>query len=286
MSQEELATLRAEVDRIDGTIVDLLVERLAVVRRIALVKGDSGNGRVAIRPAREAVILRRLAERADGGFPKAPLIRMWRELLAATTRAQAPLNVLAHVPEEMPELWDLARDHFGSLTALARAQSASEAVRAVADGKAQVAVLPLPGDADRWWLGLVDDDPSSGPRIVARLPFAGGAHHPAEVGAVVLARLDQEPSGDDLTLLAIEAEAELSRAKLKDALEAAGLEPRWLAAVRPGEGAAAIHLIEIQGFVGDRDPALANALQPLRRLILRVTPLGGYARPFTAAELA
>ncbi|HET6467759.1 MAG TPA: chorismate mutase [Geminicoccaceae bacterium] len=284
MAGTELSELRVEVDLIDRAIVDLLVERLAVVRRIKAIKG--GDGRPAIRPAREAVILRTLVAQAGEGFPKAPLVRIWRELLAATTRAQGPFTVAAYIPAGMPELWDVTRDHFGSLTPIARADSSTQALRAVADGRAQVAVLPLPDEQDLWWQGLLAADDEARPRIVARLPFANAGQYPAAVGAVVLARLDQEPTGDDLTLLAIEAEGELSRSRLKDALDAQGLAPRWLAAVRAGDGRAAVHLLEVPGFVTEPDPHLVRALEPLRRLVLRVQPVGGYARPFSGAELA
>ena len=66
-----LDNLRAEIDKIDQQILDLLIERSAVVRLIGDVKGDRLDGRSALRPAREAQILRRLAERACGRFPTA-----------------------------------------------------------------------------------------------------------------------------------------------------------------------------------------------------------------------
>ena len=115
---QELEELRREVDRIDRAMVELLAERLRVVREIARIKQTAAAGRPAIRPG------------PRGGDPAPPgragrrpasrpatLVRMWRELLAATTRAQAPLAIAACVPPDRPELWDLARDHFGSAVA-------------------------------------------------------------------------------------------------------------------------------------------------------------------------
>jgi chorismate mutase/prephenate dehydratase len=282
----ELLELRGEVDRIDAALVDLLVERLAVVRRIAAIKDDRRDGRLAIRPAREAVILRALVARAGSGFPKAPLVRMWRELFAATTRVQVPLTGAVYVPKGVPELWDIARDHFGSLTPMIRAESSSQAIRAVDDGAAQVAVLPLPDERDLWWQGLLSPGGLDRPRLAARLPFADAGQYPAEIGALVLAKVEPEPSGDDLTLLAIEAEAELSRVRLREAFQAAGLEGRWLTAAQVGDGGAAIHLVEVPGFVREPDPRLARALEPIRRLVLRTVPAGGYARPLSETELA
>ena len=80
-----LNDLRAEVDRIDQAILALLIERTDVVREIGKVKADHLNARLAARPAREAVIMRRLVAQAGDRFPRPVLVRMWREMLGATT---------------------------------------------------------------------------------------------------------------------------------------------------------------------------------------------------------
>ena len=296
----DLESLRREVDRIDSAVVDLLAERLGVVAEIATAKqgqtpgGGQAAGGLAMRPAREAAILRRLTSRADGRFPKATLVRMWRELLAATTQAQSPFAVCVHVPVHQPELWDVARDHFGSGTPLRRADSPGHALRQLGTAGVQIAVLPLPAEADRWWPALMDGPaatglPASGssPRVVARLPFAGVAAYPDDVGGLVLATLPQEASGDDVTLVAIEADGTLSRGRLRELL--APFDPRWLACHdddRAGAGSAVRHLVELAGFLDAGDGRLDEALAPARDRLLRVVPLGCYPRPLTTAELA
>ena len=160
-----------------------------------------------MRPAREAEILRRLAALA-GGRSRAPvLVRMWRELIAATTRLQTPLSVAVFT--DAPQgfhIWDLARDHFGSVTPMVRVDSGRQALRSVSDGSATVAVLPLPNDEDPWWLALIADHHDR-MRVFARLPFvADGGGEGDEPSALALGPLELEPSGDDLALLAIEAE--------------------------------------------------------------------------------
>ncbi|HEX8373631.1 MAG TPA: chorismate mutase [Geminicoccaceae bacterium] len=284
----DLDGLRREVDRIDAGLVDLLGERLRVVAGIAAVKrrtaaGDGGGG-LALRPAREAAILRRLVARADGRFPKATLVRMWRELLGATTQAQSPFAVCVHVPAHQPELWDVARDHFGSGTPLRRADSPGHALRQLASGSVQIAVLPLPAETDRWWPGLMNGPPAAGARVVARLPFADVAAYPDDVGGLAIATLPQEACGDDVTLVAIEADGTLSRGRLRELL--APLEPRWLACHDDGAAAVVRHLVELAGFLDVGDSRLGSALAPVRDRLLRVVPLGCYPRPLTTAELA
>ena len=153
---QELDELRGDVDRIDRSMVELLAERLRVVREIARIKRSAAAGQPAIRPGREAVILRRLVEQAGDRFPTGTLVRMWRELLAATTRVQAPLAIAACVPPELPELWDLARDHFGATVPIRRTASWTVGLALVADGEADLVVLPLPGEGQAWWVSLLD----------------------------------------------------------------------------------------------------------------------------------
>ncbi|TAN57065.1 MAG: chorismate mutase, partial [Magnetospirillum sp.] len=89
MSQDSatLDQLRREIDRIDDTIHDLLMQRSAVVESIAAAKPA---GRVTLRPGREAAILRRLLGRHRGPFPKMALVRIWREIMGALVALQGP----------------------------------------------------------------------------------------------------------------------------------------------------------------------------------------------------
>ena len=280
---QELKELRREVDRIDRTMVELLVDRLRVVRDIARIKQTAVAGRPAIRPGREAVILRRVVEQAGGRFPAGTLVRMWRELLAATTRAQGPLAIAACVPPDRAELWDLARDHFGAAAPIQRTVSWSHALRLVADGDADLAVLPLPGEGEPWWASLLDT--SVQPlRVVARLPFGPPGPQLEGSGAMVVGAIDPEPSGADLSLFALETSAEVGRARLLDHLAAPELAPRVLATLRPAAGDTALHLIELDGFVTAGDLPLAHALAHARQLVLRSMWLGGYARPLAVGD--
>ena len=63
-----LAELRAEVDRLDDALHDLLMQRAEVVTRIAAL-GAQGK-KIAFRPGREAEIVRRLLARHQGSLPR------------------------------------------------------------------------------------------------------------------------------------------------------------------------------------------------------------------------
>jgi hypothetical protein len=204
---------------------------------------------------------------------------MWRELIAELTRLQAPLSVAVFAPDDrVLQVWDLARDHFGSATAMVQVDRPLQALRALADGSATVAVLPLPNDDESWWVALMSDHDLR-LRVFARLPFVSS--HAEEARAFALGQLEIEPSGDDLALLAIEAEPGLSRGRLRELLMGIDLHPAWAAAWRPDPPAPALHLVEVEAFVTEGDERLAELQNTARGEILRVVPVGGYARPLS-----
>src|SRR5690349_23776132 len=152
----DLETLRRRIDEIDDRLQDLLIERVSIVARVADSKQRSG-GVAPHQPAREAEILRRLVARNNGAMQAASLVRIWRELPAATTRMQGPVSVAVYVPPAGPGFWDIARDHYGSHTPLLTFGSTLQVIRAVAEGRATVGVLPMPQEeeTDPWWRHLL-----------------------------------------------------------------------------------------------------------------------------------
>jgi len=279
-----LDDLRREIDEIDDEMHDLLMRRTKVVDAIGALK--KSDGVPAIRPGREAKILRRLMARHDSKFPRALVVRIWREILSGTTRLQVDFAVAVHVPETAPGLWDLARDHYGSFTPMTAFGTASQVLRAVTEGGASVGVLPLPqeGDADPWWPHLVSVDAQT-PRVIARLPFGlPGNARAGGLDALAIGRGAPEPTGADRSLLVIDTNREISRTRLFSVLKAGGLEPHFLAAVASPPGTVA-NLIELAGLVSSEDAALEKALVPLGAAVDRVSFLGSYARPLTAEEM-
>jgi chorismate mutase / prephenate dehydratase len=283
-SVSDLELLRRRIDEIDDRLQDLLIERAEIVASVGAHK--RGRGALAAhQPWREAEIIRRLVRRGKGAFPTATLVRMWRELLAATVRMQSTFTVAVYAPPQAPGYWDLARDHYGSHTPMAAYRSLGEVLRAVSEGRASVGVLPMPeeGEADSWWPHLIASG-TGGPHVIARLPFAGRGNARGDGGdALVIGRGAAEASGEDRSLIAIETQAELSRARLIAALANAGLAVTLFIA---DEGAdTASNLVEIDDFVTSGDRRLDAALAPLGDKILRVALLGAYARPFAAQRL-
>jgi chorismate mutase/prephenate dehydratase len=268
-----LPALRAELDRIDNTIHDLLMQRAGVVEYVA----RSGKP-AAFRPGREASMLRRLLARHTGPLPPVTLVRMWREMLAGTTAMQGGFSMAVGDAAPNTPLVHLAREHFGALTPLRLYGSAGQALAEIRHGHASVAVLPFPSEQENWWTSLLSHDPRL--HVVALLPFwKPRSEGLADVRALVVAATPPDASGEDRSFLGLECDSDVSRTRLSSELAGAGLKPEMLVLLRPNDGSVAYALAEVDGYLMDDDARLANLGSVLRRPVV----LGSYAEPVGGA---
>jgi chorismate mutase len=186
-AESDIAGLRAEIDALDDQLHDTLMRRAEVVARLAASRAK-GMG-PALRPGREAAILRRLLARHAGPLPRGALVRLWRELLAAMTAMQSPLPVAACLPEAGV---GILRAHLGLSVPVVRFAT-PEAAIAEGVGTAALVALPL----GRWWRTL---DPTR-LQVVALLPF----HGRADETVFLLSPAPPDPSGEDRSLIRLPA---------------------------------------------------------------------------------
>jgi 3-deoxy-7-phosphoheptulonate synthase len=143
VTQEQLqglAALRAELDRIDDEILDLIERRLAASSEIAERKDQEGDRHIKIRPRRQAEILRRLKERSKNARPEL-VDEVWREIMGHSLQSQAKTDIII-APSDNSELLEArVRAHFGSAPAIKWASSEAHAIRLALESEA-IAVLP------------------------------------------------------------------------------------------------------------------------------------------------
>ncbi|MEK9662298.1 MAG: chorismate mutase [Alphaproteobacteria bacterium] len=272
-----LDALRREIDEIDDTMHDLLIRRAEIVRRIGALKG--ADNPVIYRPEREAQLLRRLIARHRGELPVITIVRVWREILTASTRLQGDFSLAVWRSEDDMATWQLARSHFGGDVPAVAFNTYSQVINAVTRGEAAIGLLPVPqqDDATPWWPTLLGEDV---PRVISRLPFLddNGAGNATSAGAFVLARAEAQPSGDDRSLVVLEIESPVSRGKVVEALVDAGFDVGQQIVQSDGRDTAApLHLLDIAGYVRADDARLSSAGMLLG--VTRIVRLGGYAVP-------
>lgn len=286
MTKPDLATLRTEIDRIDDTIHDLLMERALVVEQVRAAKGAEG---IKLRPGREAEVLRRLIARHKGPFPKGALVRIWREVMSAYLKLQGHLAMAVYMPEAGAAFWDLARDQYGSQTPMSAQTSVRGVISAVQSGEAAIGVLPVPqyADQDPWWRHIYNEAPTT-PRILSRLPVAQTEKVRGTYEEALIIGLPSEDHTDnERYYTALEFDQEVGVRVVAAALGDNGLDAQiqgqwhdedlrdqWLI------------LIETDQMLDADHPALSGLSDKLEANLKGVMKLGGYAVPFTAEELA
>lgn len=290
---KQLAALRAEIDAIDSELHDLLMRRTDLAVKVGDVKarvqplgGTPADGAKFIRPAREAVILRRLVARHQGRLPKAVIVRMWREMISALLQVEGPFVVAVQAPKGETALWDLARDHYGSRVGITPLPGIADVLTAVTRGKATVGILPMPrlAERDAWWPQLLAKGDSV-PHVMGRLPFGdiGNARDP-KAGAMVIGRAPNEPTGDDRSWVALSLRTPRSRRAILAAAEALQPDPRLcLERTSHGKSGGSEWLLDVTGFAVEIEAGVAELAETLGA---EARMLGSYATPLSAADLA
>ncbi len=206
--QAELARLRSEIDRVDRSMHELLMERGRMISALQAAKGvGAAKGSGAMRPAREARMMRAIQNRHQGPFPLGAVERIWREIIAAFTQLQAQFEVYA-AGSDQAALAESASFYFGVSSpvhylataeeVLTKVQNDIHAVGFLLEPVAQISKMP-------WWTNLALTE-NRNARIVAHYPFLTGDGD----ASWIVSQAPFEPSGDDCTLLVLRDENDVA----------------------------------------------------------------------------
>ena len=146
-----LDELRAEIDRIDDTLLELLQRRMSVAARIGGVKASGPVNALKLRPDREARVISRLLAKAEPDCRQLAL-GVWREIMAAGLARQGELEVVVWGGPDPAHVLDNARRRFGSSPRYTEVETSNEALAAAASRNA-VAVLAI-DPRTAWWTRL------------------------------------------------------------------------------------------------------------------------------------
>jgi len=172
----KIEQIREEIDRVDGTFLSLIAERLELSAAVRRAK----SGMRVWRPSREESHVRELVEeRAD--TPPELVSRIWAELMSASLALQGPMQLHVSVEGDARDVSSLVRDRFGAALPLLSYPTASSALAAAYADPEGVANGAMPDM-----------------HILARLPRTGGDDWPR---AVAVATADIQPSGADQSLV-------------------------------------------------------------------------------------
>ena len=89
-----LEAVRARLDVVDRRLLELIDERAALAGEVAAAKVAAGeSGRFALRPMREAEVLRNLLARPRKAATPGLVVRIWRELMSDSLSRQGPYHL-------------------------------------------------------------------------------------------------------------------------------------------------------------------------------------------------
>lgn len=199
--ESALADLRVEIDRIDRAMHELLMERGRVIDQLIEIKARQGGGS-AFRPAREAAMMKALAERHRGRLPLDTVESIWRVIISTFTFVQAPYRVHVDVSRGDAAVRDSARFHFGFTVPCVPHLGAAEVIAAVARSSGDLGMFAVDGGpgAGAWWTQLA---PPGAPKVIARLPFVERADHPAGMPMFVISKPLTDGGARDVVLESI-----------------------------------------------------------------------------------
>lgn len=243
-SPPSLETVRLRIDALDSELLRLVDERASLARVVAAAKQAAGDGdKFALRPAREAQILRRLiAAERDAANPSL-IVRIWRELIGDSLSVQGPFQIAVWGGKDPGRAVELARHRFGAAPPLRQVGKAEDAI-AQARMPGGVAVCAIAPDS-AWW-GRLLAEPDA--RVFAALPCLSAW---GPMTALAVAAVDVEPTGDDRTFWVTDAAG--PAAAIEDALGRDGVAAELLAE------AGGLKLFVLAGFYQAGDERLARA---------------------------
>ncbi len=135
---EELKALRARIDSIDDTLLQLLSERAGIAQQV----GRAKKGEKIYRPEREAQIVRRLREANPGPLSGDTIERLIREIMSACRAVEETTHV-AYLGPAGTFTQQAVHKHFGREVEALAESDIDACFQAVETGRAEFAVVPV-----------------------------------------------------------------------------------------------------------------------------------------------
>jgi chorismate mutase / prephenate dehydratase len=202
--EKSLEEIRREIDAIDDGLLDLLIRRGAATRQVRETKRADGSIALSpLRPAREAIMLRRLIERGNGVVSAATLVRLWRVILSSSTQAQAPVTL--HVDQRLNitlHLRLLLEAHFCGMD-IESHPSLHAAFAALTARPGDLVIA----DAASNWAEAFTGSADGRAQLISALPVLARKTPPE---LLVFGHADPQPSGCDETVILSKSELPLA----------------------------------------------------------------------------
>jgi chorismate mutase len=245
-------TLRSQIDSIDDEIINLLKNRVKIVKQVGELKRENSASQSFIRAGREASMLRQLIKKADGIFPPAAIATMWRMVISASLSVEQEVVIHSFAGSDNSCFW-LAREYFGTFQAVQLEKNVEELIEKVSANPAAVGVLPLLDNSKNpWWVRPQNE--TNNIYVFARIPFI--AENQSLVPPVLaIANTSPETTGEDISLFSITSN--IRKENIAEAFKSHSLEARILSSSNNN------FLVEVEKFIPAGDKVINDINESL-----------------------
>jgi chorismate mutase / prephenate dehydratase len=135
-----LATLRQQIDALDDAMLELLNQRMEVVRQVGELKRHTQT--VIYRPEREKEIIDRLSTQTQGLMTRKAIEAIYLEIFAVSRNLELPERV-AYLGPEGSFTHQAAESRFGAMSDYLSLPSIRSVFESVGTGRARFGVVPI-----------------------------------------------------------------------------------------------------------------------------------------------
>ena len=282
-----LALFREQIDEIDLKILNLLKDRMSIIKDVGDLK-KSYNEKFYIRSNREADMIKNLVNLSENKFPKSAIINIWRKIITTANMSEQNLRIAIHNPKNISDYLYLIREYYNNDVPIINHDSANSVVSDLENNNAQIGIFALPSSNDEsdkkedtkenWWISLANN--RIGLKIFAKIPFVEFEQKDKNVNSIQLvatAIKEPEKSNSDNTIITIETSKEITKSAILSALKEVELDGKILksAQIMQFDGIK-FHLIELKGFYLENDLILKKFSQSKIKPYVKV--LGHFAQ--------
>ncbi len=141
--QDELLSIRDQIDNIDRELLRLISERADCARNVARIKLQAQpDDAVFYRPEREAQVLRKILDKNQGPLDSEEMARLFREIMSACLALEQRMNI-AFLGPEGTFTQMAALKHFGHSVRTVPYPAIDEVFREVESRASQYGVVPI-----------------------------------------------------------------------------------------------------------------------------------------------
>jgi len=285
---KNLNFFRAQIDEIDLKIIELLRQRMQIVRDVAKFKQDR-NEKFYIKSSREADMIKNLVNTSHGQFPKSTIVNIWRKIITTSNMAEQPIKIAIHNPKNISDYNYIVKNYYLDEVPTINFDSVNNIVSELENNNCQIGVFAIPNQnfeqekkedtKENWWISLANN--KSEIKIFAKIPFIefdqkDKNFNPINLEAVAIK--ESEKSADDGTFICIETPKEISKYSLQNELKNYNINGKILKSVEliQFEGIR-FHLIETDNFIDENNPDLKKFATAKFKPFIKI--LGHFAKP-------